>query len=141
MKLIIAGSRTINSMDVLLRAFAYYREKYLNVDTIVSGHQPKGIDALGEKLANDIGLGLKLFPPNYKKYAPKVAPLKRNRKMAEYADIALIVWDGVSTGSMNMLWNMRQLSKPAFVYKVGVIQAYDGSGRVFYQLPNGEIME
>jgi hypothetical protein len=141
MKLIIAGSRTINSMDVLCRAFGKFSDKFVGLDIIVSGHQPKGVDALGEKFAEDFDLDIKTFPPDYDNYPPKVAPLMRNKQMAHYADKALIVWDGISTGSKNMEWNMKQLRKPVFVYKVEIIKAFDDSNRVFYQLPTGEILE
>jgi hypothetical protein len=35
--------------------------------------------------------------------------------MAEYADAAIILWDGESKGTLNMIKNMHKLDKPYFI--------------------------
>jgi len=39
----------------------------------------------------------------------------RNREMAKYADCLLAIWDGISTGTGNMIYEMRALGKPVKV--------------------------
>jgi hypothetical protein len=39
---------------------------------------------------------------------------KRNRKMAEYSDALLLIWDGESPGSSSMKKAMIALGKPVF---------------------------
>jgi uncharacterized phage-like protein YoqJ len=38
--------------------------------------------------------------------------------MAEYADALLLIWDGESRGSKNMLFNMKKLGKQVFEVKL-----------------------
>ena len=42
----------------------------------------------------------------------------RNRKMANYADQAIILWDGKSHGTLNMIETMQKLNKPVYVVTV-----------------------
>lgn len=37
------------------------------------------------------------------------------RQMAEYADAAIVFWDGKSRGTQNMIQQMRELGKPVEV--------------------------
>jgi len=41
----------------------------------------------------------------------------RNKRMAEYTDAAIIIWDGKSPGSRNMVNEMIKLNKP---YHIGL---------------------
>jgi hypothetical protein len=43
-----------------------------------------------------------MFPAKWDKYGKAAGPL-RNREMAAYADALILVWDGKSRGSANML--------------------------------------
>ena len=38
--------------------------------------------------------------------------------MAEYADAALVIWDGKSKGSADMLKQMHRLEKPVAIYEM-----------------------
>jgi hypothetical protein len=49
---------------------------------------------------NDIPV--KYFPANWEAYGPKAGPL-RNQEMANYADALILIWDGQSPGSRDML--------------------------------------
>ena len=90
MKIAIIGSRNL-SLDNL--------EKYLptEVKEIVSGGA-RGIDECARKYAIDNGIKLKEFLPKYNKYG-RMAPLKRNDEIIEYADIVYAFWDGKSRGT------------------------------------------
>lgn len=90
MKLLIVGSRSIKK---------YALEKYIPDDTtmIITGGA-KGIDALAEEYADKKHLSKLILRPQYNIYG-KGAPLKRNEKMVEYCDKALIIWDGHSKGT------------------------------------------
>lgn len=60
---------------------------------------------------------LKIFPANWARFK-KAAGHYRNAEMAEYCDSAIIIWDMVSPGSLNMIDNMRRVSKPYLVYTI-----------------------
>ena len=90
MKLLIAGSRSIKSFDL---------EKHIPKETtmIITGGA-NGIDALAEEYADKMRISKLVLRPQYDIYG-KAAPLRRNEKMVELCDIALIIWDGVSRGT------------------------------------------
>ena len=56
-----------------------------------------------------------IFYPDYKQYG-KSAPLKRNLKIIEYADIIYAFWDGKSRGTKFVIDNCRNFNKPIKVY-------------------------
>jgi len=68
---------------------------------IVSGAAP-GADTLGEEYAEFHELSIRTFPANWDKYG-KSAGFKRNQEMADYANHAIVFWDGKSTGSKDMI--------------------------------------
>lgn len=91
MKLLIVGSRSIKDFDM---------GKYIPKDTslIISGGAD-GIDALAEKYADEHKLSKLILRPRYDLYG-KSAPLKRNEQMVDEADSVLVIWDGISKGTM-----------------------------------------
>ena len=86
MKIAVIGSRGLK-VDNL--------EKYLPEETteIVSGGA-KGIDTCAREYALAKGLKLTEFLPEYAKYG-RIAPLKRNLQIIDYADCVLAFWDGL----------------------------------------------
>jgi len=99
MKVIIAGSREFSDFNLL-------REKCEEIISseeveIVSG-TAKGADKMGEEYAKAKGYQIKRFPANWNKYG-KSAGYLRNKEMAEYADSAIIFWDGSSKGTKHMI--------------------------------------
>ena len=90
MKLLIVGSRNIKSFDL---------SEYIpmNTDIIISGGA-KGIDLIAEKYADDHKISKLILRPRYDLYK-KRAPLVRNEKMVDIADMILAIWDGRSVGT------------------------------------------
>lgn len=73
-----------------------------------------GVDKLGEQWAIANNITVKEMPANWNAYGKAAGPI-RNRQMAEYADAAVIIWDGVSNGSRNMINEMIRKKKPYYV--------------------------
>ena len=118
MKIIIAGSRGFSDFDLLKRyidsfIFSTHDPDIASLHAIVSGTAP-GADRLGEKYAKQRGFLCHKRPADWDKYG-KSAGLIRNAHMANYADIAIVFWDGKSKGSKHMIITMRALNKPCFV--------------------------
>lgn len=67
------------------------------VTEIVSGGA-KGIDSCARQYAQEHGLKLTEFLPDYPRYG-RGAPLKRNLEIIAYADQVLAFWDGHSPGT------------------------------------------
>lgn len=48
----------------------------------------------------------------------KKAGMVRNAQMADYADAAIVFWDGKSNGTANMISNMKMRDKPCHVIRL-----------------------
>lgn len=113
MKLIIAGSRTINlSIGDFDEYFYQFNLSVDPEDTEVVSGGAKGVDLSGEYYAKECSLPIKRFP--YLSEHGKAGGPIRNKQMAEYADALLLIWDGKSKGSANMKATMLKLNKPVY---------------------------
>ena len=101
MKVGVIGSRGL-TVDNL--------EQYLpeNTTEIVSGGA-KGIDTCAREYAISHGIKLTEFLPEYRRYG-RGAPLKRNLKIIEYADVVIAFWDRQSKGTKNVIENCKKLN-------------------------------
>lgn len=108
MKTIIAGTRTINVEPADIKRLI--KQYGLEVTSIVSGGA-FGVDRSGERFAAAEGLPVKVFKPDWAIHGKAAGPM-RNRTMACYADQLILIWNGVSRGSMNMKEEMERLKKP-----------------------------
>jgi len=113
MKVIIAGSRTIQDFKVVNRALNNSGLEPSVVTEIVSG-TAHGVDRLGEQIAQKHGIQVKRFPAGWDRYG-KAAGYRRNAEMAKYADVLVAVWDGKSKGTMHMIDLMEKEGKPVYV--------------------------
>ena len=96
----MAGTRSFDDYGLLQSKLGFYLQNRTDVE-IVSG-TARGADQLGERYAIERGLPVKQFPADWDRYG-KSAGYKRNAQMAEYADAAVIFWDGTSRGSKHMI--------------------------------------
>ena len=110
MKVIIAGSRNIHANSLVAEAV---RRSGYNITEVVCG-MGLGVDQLGYRWAQHNNIPIKEFPADWKAHGKAAGPI-RNRKMAEYGDAAVIVWDGESTGTRNMIDEMIRAKKPYYI--------------------------
>jgi len=118
MKLIIAGSRTIDATH-LLNGIILFLQLDTRITEVVSG-TANGVDRSGElwaeymqKICGPHGPKLVRFPAEWDTYG-KVAGPMRNNQMADYADALLLIWDGQSRGSAHMKQAMEKRGKPIY---------------------------
>ena len=107
MKIAIIGSRglTVTNLQSFLPT---------ECTEIVSGGA-KGIDECAAKFANENGIPLTVFLPEYNRYG-RGAPLKRNLQIIEYADEIIAFWDGSSRGTKYVIDQCKRLGKPVAVH-------------------------
>ena len=110
MKVIIAGTRSVDDYKLVVEAIQ--RSGY-NITEVVSGCAT-GIDRLGEQWARANNIPIKEMPADWSRFGNSAGPM-RNRQMAEYADAAVIIWDGESRGTRNMIENMIRRKKPYYI--------------------------
>lgn len=113
MKVVIAGSRDITDSLGLVKAI---KQSGFDISEVVSG-MACGVDTMGEAWAAANDIPVKQFPANWNKHFSGAGPI-RNAEMAEYADAAVILWDGKSRGTLNMIKNMHTRDKPYFIRMV-----------------------
>lgn len=100
MRTIIAGSRSIAEYATV--ALAIEASEWAEEITEVVSGGAHGVDSAGEQWAAWNDKRIKVFTPQWKTYGKAAGPM-RNEDMARYANAAIIVWDGESRGSMDML--------------------------------------
>lgn len=102
MKLIIAGSRHIRpSMGMINDGIRQVLTLMKGpIKEIVSGCA-EGVDIEGEHWASHYQVPVTRFRAHWELFGRRAGPM-RNRKMAEYGDALLLIWDGESRGSSNM---------------------------------------
>lgn len=111
MKVIIAGSRGITDYTALQSAIF---QSDFSISEVVSGCA-RGPDTLGERWAIEHSIPVHKFPADWGRFG-RAAGMYRNAEMASYADAAIILWDGESRGTLDMIDKMRRLGKPVEVY-------------------------
>lgn len=98
MRTIIAGSRTIEDYGRVADAVA---ESGFVIDQVVSGGA-RGVDELGERWAEEHGVAVVRYEPQWDEHGRAAGP-KRNARMTRNADALVAVWDGRSRGTRDML--------------------------------------
>lgn len=119
MKVIIAGSRSIDDYAALERAV---RESGFKITEVVSG-TAYGVDLLGEAWAMQNAVAIRQFYPAWNLPDGRVdkgAGIKRNMQMGRYADALIALWDGKSKGTKHMVEFMRKLNKPVYLKEVKI---------------------
>lgn len=115
MKIIIAGTRSFTDYRAVVAAVelsGWGKE----ITQIVSGCA-KGVDALGEKYASINNIDVMYFPAEWVRHGPQAGPV-RNRRMAEYADALIALWDGRSPGTANMISEAAKHGLQVFIYPI-----------------------
>jgi hypothetical protein len=111
---IIAGSRTVEQIDLVEQAIA---ASEFRITEVVSGCAP-GVDSFGEQWAKRKMIPIKRFPADWRKYGKSAGP-RRNEEMAQYADQLIAVWDGVSRGTRDMIERARYCGLAVYVHIYG----------------------
>lgn len=107
MKTIIAGGRNVTRIADVIDAIHACPWSH-GINHVIHGGA-SGVDENAGWVTECVGLLLpqvsliQIERPDYDRYPGRIAPIMRNRKMAEMAEALILVWDGKSRGSANML--------------------------------------
>jgi hypothetical protein len=112
-KVIVAGSRSIDDAELVSNAMFDFEYYVGTIDEVVCG-MAAGADMHGRNRAMARGIPVKEFPANWDSFGKSAGP-RRNREMAEYADGLVAVWDGKSSGTIDMVTYMMKARKPVIL--------------------------
>jgi hypothetical protein len=112
MKVIIAGSRSIYYINLVVRAI---KESGFDITEVVCG-EARGVDTLGKRWAKGNNIPVKSFPADWETYG-KSAGYKRNVDMAEYAEALIAITIG-SPGTKHMINISRNKGLLVFVLEI-----------------------
>lgn len=132
MRLIIAGSRHF-SEGVADRLVTAAMNRIGFMPTVTISGAARGIDQAGERWAIARGVPVERHPADWNAHGRAAGPI-RNREMAEVADAALVIWDGSSKGSKNMLATAKKLGLR--VFEVVVLESFGKAA--FFAHPSPE---
>jgi predicted Rossmann fold nucleotide-binding protein DprA/Smf involved in DNA uptake len=110
MQVAVVGSRSFSNYGLLSQVLSSLP---FPLSSIVSGGAV-GADSLAARYAQEKGLPLVVYRPNYGLYG-KRAPLVRNHTIVSSAQQVLAFWDGASAGTAHTLSLARQLGVPCLV--------------------------
>lgn len=99
---VIAGTRNFDNYKLLCQWCDYMLQNYDASQVIIISGGARGADALGERYANERGMGLITKPADWNRFG-KSAGYIRNEEMAKLGDALILFWDGQSRGSKHML--------------------------------------
>lgn len=102
-KVIVAGSRTIANRGLIAKAMS---DSGFRIDEVVCG-RARGVDTEAAFIAKMRDIPVKEFPADWDLYGKRAGYI-RNAQMADYADALILIWDGKSRGSANMLKQARE---------------------------------
>lgn len=112
-KVVICGGRTLRDMQLVRDAI---KASGFTITEVVSGTQ-LGADTLGKQWADENGIPVKPFPPDWQRYGTSAGPI-RNQQMGDYCDAVIAIWNGKSTGTKSMIGIARKKNKPLYIHKV-----------------------
>ena len=118
-RVVVAGSRTITDYNTVEQALLDYLRgwvKRLPDVEIVSGGA-EGVDSLAAYFAREYDLEYKEFAADWNQYGKAAGPI-RNKRMAEYGDVLIAVWDGKSSGTQNMVDSALEAGNDVVVLQV-----------------------
>jgi hypothetical protein len=118
MKVAVLGSRDFKTKDEIRRRLAAYAQRR-GLAEIVSGGAA-GADRLGEALAVELGLPVRVFSADWKAFGRAAGP-KRNQEIAAYADVCFAFINkplNHSRGTASVVAAFKKAGKAAFVYEI-----------------------
>jgi hypothetical protein len=115
----ISGSRTIIDKDLVFSTLDFYLSRFLEDKdnlTIVHGNAI-GVDYLANDWAREKGIKTEIYEPEYDKYPPKYAPIKRNQQIIDVSDYLI----AITTGSSGTASTLKMAQKKGIPIKIKTV--------------------
>lgn len=116
MILVIAGGRDFFDYDLMKAGIKTALIEWNIKPSLVISGGAQGADGMVENWADAAGIVFGAIRPDYVTYPGKIAPIMRNKEMAEAGTHLIAFWDGKSRGTKNMIEEMQVLNKPVRIF-------------------------
>lgn len=112
----ITGSRTILDEQFVFSTLSFYLARFLkDPENLTLCHGgAKGVDSSAELWARENNIKTEIYLPEYDKFPPKVAPIKRNQTIVDNSDYLL----AITTGSSGTASTIRMAEKKGIEIKI-----------------------
>ena len=97
-------------MDLAIERILLKYPDFEKQDILIVSGGAQGIDSLGLNYAIRCKLPCKLMKPDWENEG-RAAGFRRNERMAMFADVGIMYWDGASAGTAHMFRKMSALGK------------------------------
>lgn len=115
-RVIVAGSRQFSDYELLKRELDRLLINKISEGIQVVCGEARGADSLGKQYAIEKGYSVASYPADWNRYG-KAAGYYRNQQMADNADALVAFWDGISSGTENMIQIARQKRIPVRIVR------------------------
>jgi len=105
-KLIVSGLRTCKRKDIVFTEISKYIAEIGGVDEIISGGM-EGVDLLAKEYAQENGIKHMEFVPDWQSHI-NAASFIRDARMVEYGTHLLVLSNGISKESLNLIEEARK---------------------------------
>jgi len=112
--LAVIGSRTWTDENLIRAHLDGMRQAYSDSEVGIVSGGADGADKIGARLAREMGLEVTIMLPNYRQFG-RSAPLQRNKKIVDKADMVLAFWNGASRGTAHALGYAKERKKRTLV--------------------------
>ncbi len=109
-KVAIVGSRDYKNLDQVKEFIEAFPE-----DTIIVSGGAIGVDTIAEEKAEELGLKIKIFFPDWAKFKKAAGPI-RNKKIVDYADLVVAFWRKKSKGTGSTIKLALEAKKPIIIF-------------------------
>ena len=113
MKLIVSGSRTIWDKAAVEYCLDKVQAELIITEIITGG--ALGVDSVADSIAKERNIDRTIMFANWGKYNNSAGP-RRNKRLANYGEVLLAVWDGKSEGTRDMIVKAEKDRIPTYVF-------------------------
>ena len=113
MRIAIVGSRAFSKLSLVADEIDVLKERYGSTLELVSGGA-LGVDKEVERVASMLRIQMIVIHADWDTHGRSAGPI-RNGMIADYADRAIVFWDGRSRGTRNVIWQFLQRQRPVDV--------------------------
>jgi predicted Rossmann fold nucleotide-binding protein DprA/Smf involved in DNA uptake len=100
LSVVVAGSRSIDDYELVAATIKGQFNSFRDLEIVHGG--AKGVDSCASRFAEEYDIKEVVVEANWDEHGKAAGP-RRNSKMAEYGDVLIVVWDGESNGTRNMI--------------------------------------